>query len=82
MINYKEKFKKQLESEIESTVKHIKYLDDQIKTNLPKAINECYLKISNLKELLKSVENNDSFSDPIFSYINNEDDEYGYPSDD
>lgn len=75
-MNYKEKFKKELESEIQNTIKHIQYLDEQIKTNLPKAIHECYLKISNLKELLKSVENNDSFSDPRFSYVNNEEEDY------
>lgn len=72
MINYKKKFTIQLEQEIQDTANHITYLENQIKVHLPKAIQECHVKISNLHELLKDIKNNDSFSDPIFSYENNE----------
>ncbi len=76
MINYKEKFKKELEREINDALKHIAYLEGQIKVHLPKVIHDHHIKISNLKQLLKDIENNDSFTDPIFSYCNNEDEDY------
>jgi DNA mismatch repair ATPase MutS len=74
MTNFKQKFIKELEREIESSKRQIVYIEEQIKINLPQVINEHYIKISNLNELLKDIENTDSFSEPIFSYENNEED--------
>ena len=76
MTNFKKKFIKELEGEINDTLRNIAYIEGQINVHLPKAIHDSYIKISNLKELVKSIQNNDSFSDPIFSYENNEEEDY------
>jgi hypothetical protein len=72
MTNYKKKFITELELEIQNTANHITHLENQINLFIPKSIQECNLKIKNLYELLENVKNNDSFTDPIFSYCNNE----------
>lgn len=74
MTNYKKKFIKELQDEISSAKLCIAQTEARIKIHLPQAIKELELKIVNLKELLEAVKANDSFSEPIFSYENNEED--------
>jgi hypothetical protein len=78
MKNYKQKFIKELESEIAQTKLNIANLEAQIKIHIPVAIKENELKIINLKALLNDVLTSDTFNEPIFSYCNNED---GYEED-
>lgn len=68
MINLKIKFTKEIQNEIESAKERIKYWNKQIKTDLPLAIKREIQNIENLEGLLEDMDKSSHFTDPVFSY--------------
>lgn len=73
MTNHKKNMINDLNAEIKNCDYRIKHLLEQLQ-NIPKIIEEVQLERKNLEELISAVHADNSFTDPVFSYENNEED--------
>ena len=62
-----------LQKELLANEDRILYIQQQL-ASLPKRLENEQLNLKNLKDLIKEIENTNSFTDPIFEYVQEEND--------